>query len=256
MSNSRTSTTDLRARLRGEGGITIVEAIISAVILLIGLLAGFLALESASDAAKTSERQAVVAAVGQREIEKLSAMTWAQLAHCQSDLPQDQSDPDDPRHYVNQTNRFLIKSDYRNTSSGTLTGTNASGERFVTTSSADCIDSTEQVQSFTSGGVTGKSYRFITWRDDSCYPTLPGNLQNLINSSSLVGGLLATIQNRVLNGTTNLFCTSDEDSKRLTVAVTVDEAGEFGPHHPTWISTIQTNPNDGLLIDVYGNFNF
>lgn len=248
----RTWRTDAAARLRAEDGITIVEAMISAVILLIAMISGFLALESASEAAKTAERQAAAAAWGQREIEQMSAMDWAQLRMCGS-APTYQANQDDPRFFVSGAN-FKIMDDYRRPTGPTLAGIPNGVEEMYTGGTSNCVQ--PGPTPFTSGNVTGNVYRFITWRDDSCLPTLPDELQSLLNGASLVSGLLATVQNRVLNGTTNILCLSNQDSKRVTVAVTLDEAGGFGPHHPTWISTIQTNPNDGLLIDGYGPFDF
>lgn len=256
------SRADKRA-LRSEAGITIVEAVVAATILLIGLLAGFLALDSASSAGKTAERQAIAAAVAERQTERLLAMSWTELVHCKA--PQQSSDPDNPLYYVQpgSPTRFRVMQDYRSPSLGTLAGTPAGGEVLViqnpetTPCDASRTDAVfEGPIPFTSGTATGVYYRFVSWRDDTCVASLPDDLENLLDGlTNLVTGLLTELQNRVKTGV-NAFCLQPQDSKRLTVAVVLDEASDYGPHKPTWVSTIQTNAQDGLIIDSNGRFDF
>lgn len=258
----RTSRTDV-AGLGSEAGITIVEAVVAATILLIGLLAGFLALESASSAGKTAERQAIAAAVAERQIERLLAMSWTHLAHCAT--PQQSADSGDPLHQVQpgSPTRFAVLQDYRDPALGPLTGTPAEGEVLVVQDpeTAPCDASrTDAVFAgpipFVSGSTTGSYYRFVSWRDDTCVASLPDDLENLLDSlTNLVTGLLSELQDRVKTGV-NAFCIQPRDSKRLTVAVVVDAASDYGPHAPTWVSTIETNPDDGLIIDSHGRFDF
>lgn len=252
-----------RQRLRSEAGITIVEVIVAATVLLIGLLAGFLALDSASSAGKTAERQAIAAAVAERQIERLLAMSWSELAHCKT--PEPSADPDSPLHQV-QTGapaRFKVLQDYRTPSLGTLAETPAEGEELVLQDpqTAPCdADRTDAVFEgpipFSSGTAAGAYYRFVTWRDDTCVAGFPDALETLLDGiTGLVTGLLEEIQGRVNTGV-NAFCLQPRDSKRLTVAVVLGAAADYGPHKPTWVSTIQTNAQDGLIIDSDGRFDF
>lgn len=250
-------------RLASEAGITIVEAVVAATILLIGLLAGFLALDSATSAGKTAERQAIAAAVGEQQIERLLAMSWTELVHCRT--PQQSSDPSNPGYYVQPGSpaRFKVMRDYRDPSLGTLAGTPTDGEVLAiqnpetTPCDASRNDAVfEGPIPFAAGAVTGAYYRFVSWRDDTCVASLPDDLENLLDGlTNLVTGLLDELQSRVKTGV-NAFCLQPQDSKRLTVAVVLDEASDYGPRKPTWVSTIQINAQDGLIIDSNGRFDF
>jgi hypothetical protein len=262
--------TSSRPDLRGEEGITIVEAIIAASVLLIAMLGGFLAIESASSATKGAERQAIAAAVGEREIEELAGLPFAQIAHCNnSNVPAHNQDPgapagqvpENPGYYVMNTipRRFQVLSDYRKAGSPELPGTEG-GELLAITSSNCAVTSPQK--SFSSGGVTGTVWRFVTYREDSCPPnltSLTGPLNGLVSGAlNTASGLLAglTGANGAIPLGVNLFCGQPRDSKRITVAVVVDEASTLGPHKPTWLSTIVTNERDGLLLDETSRVNF
>lgn len=243
-----------------------MEATIASAILLIALLAGFLALESASNATKGAERQAIAASVGEREIESLLTKSWDQLANCpapshvEDPLAAQGKVPENPLHYVvdGTPQRLRVLSNYRVAGSSALTGTPAAGEELVVGPCvAGAID--PGPTSFNSGGVTGKVYRFVSWRGDACPPAVPARLKGILSGATgLVDGLLTRINDRLdrLGVNVNAFCSTGKDSKRLTVAVVVDSAGDLGPLKPTWISTIQPNPAGGLIVDTGGRFDF
>lgn len=266
---------ELRRLPAAESGITIVEAIIAASILIVVLLGGFLALESASSATKTAERQAVAASVGEREIERLLNLNWNQLVHCTGG-PVHVSDPvavqgglaENPLHYVvdGTPTRFRVLADYRRADSAPLAGTPAAGEEIVRPPSAGscpdgamAADDSQTAVSFSSGGVTGRIYRFVTWRQDSCPPQLVDELEGLVNAvTGLVSGILGLVNGLLTAIDTNLnpLCLGTaKDSKRITVAVVVDDA-RAGPHKPTWLSTVHTAPGAGLIIGGNGQFDF
>lgn len=268
--------TSSRPDLRGEEGITIVEAIIAASVLLIAMLGGFLAIESASSATKGAERQAIAAAVGEREIEELAGLPFARIAHCNnSNAPAHNQNPgapagqvpENPAYYVMNTipRRFQVLADYRKPGSPELPGTEG-GELLAMTSSNCVPNASDGIASpqkqFSSGGVTGTVWRFVTYREDSCPPNLPdltGPLNGLVSGAlNTASGLLAglTGANGAIPLGVNLFCSQPQDSKRITVAVVVDEASTLGPHKPTWLSTIVTNERDGLLLDETSRLNF
>jgi hypothetical protein len=89
-------------------------------------------------------------------------------------------------------------------------------ETFVLSSdsgqSQAAVDPTPQPFSVGVGGsaVTGKVYRYVTWRDESCQ-----------------------------SGT----CDGTQNTKRLTVAVTLDQTGTNPTLNPTWISEVLTDPS-------------
>ena len=266
---------DLRRLRHSESGITIVEAMIAAAILLVVLLGGFLALDSASSATKTAERQAIAASVGEREIERLLNLNWNQLVHCAG--PPHAADPiavqggvaENPLHYVVEgtPTRFKILDNYRVASGPVLAGTPANGEEIVRPSGscpngamAANASPDQTAVPFSSGGVTGSIYRFVTWRQDTCAPVVVDQLEGLINQvSGLISGILGLLNSitSAIDTQLNPFCLGTvKDSKRITVAVVVDGAGDFGPRKPTWLSTIHTNPSGGLIIGGNGTFSF
>ena len=241
--------------------MTIVEAIVAATILLVALLAAFLALDSASSAGKTAERQAIAAGVAEEQLERMLAMSWSELVHCST--PPTSSVARHPLSYVQtgSPTRFRVMQDYRRPELGVLGGTPSGGEQLVVSASSPC-DATRNDAvyagpiPFTSGPVSGSYYRFITWRDDTCLPNLPGDLENLLDGiTGLVSGLLTSIQSRIGTGV-NAFCLAPNDAKRVSVAVVLDDAGDYGPANPTWVSTVQTNGADGLIIDTNTRFTF
>lgn len=264
-----------RRLLAAEAGITIVEATIAAAILLVVLLGGFLALDSASSATKTAERQAIAASVGEREIERLLNLEWNQLVHCAG--PNHAADPvavqggvaENPLHYVQDgtPTRFQIRANYRVANSPALAGTPAAGEEIVRPTSSCPAGAMSANASpdqtwvpFSSGGVTGRVYRFVTWRQDSCPPQLVDQLEGLVSAvSGLISGVLSLVNGLLSSIDTSLnpWCLgTTKDSKRITVAVVVDKTSGMGPRKPTWLSTIHTSPSAGLIIGGNGTFNF
>lgn len=253
-----------RPDLRAEDGITIVEAMIAAAILLVVLLAGFLAMESSSNATKSAERQAIAAAAGERELDRLAGLPYAQIVHCtapahdpSAGAPAGQVPRNPAHHVVNGTpRRFNILADYRKPGSAALAGT--SGGEVLAVRSTNCALTAPDTP-FSSGGVTGTVWRYVTIRRDSCPPSLPSL------TAPLNGLLTGTLQilTSVLNSITasigagvNIFCSAPQDSKRITVAVVVDKASTLGPRNPMWMSTIVTSESAGLVLDESGQLDF
>ena len=115
------------------------------------------------------------------------------------------TNPTNPRYYVSGTN-LLIKTNYRDWTSGTVAGVAAGGEQMV--SGGDVAPGPD---TFSANGRSGKIYRFVSWRDENC----SGNR-----------------------------CPGTQDSKRVTVAVVLD-AARGGPSKPLWFSSIVNNPDAG-----------
>lgn len=259
------SQTSRTRSLRSEGGITIVETVVAATILLGGMMAGFLAMDASSSATKTAERQAQAASVAERAIEQMQAMDWDQLELCET--PAMNSDPgsttgavENPDYYVKTGNRFFISADYRDRNSAALGGSPASGEPLVIDDTNCAATATTAVYpgpvQFSSGGVTGEYWRFITWKDDTCDASLPGTLVGIVPwLFSVVDGLLNFLTGQ-LPDDVDAACATVQDSKRITVAVVVDEIGDYGPRKPIWFSALVPDINGGPILTAPGLYQF
>ena len=89
-------------------------------------------------------------------------------------------------------------------------------EPFVMSPSADqdaSVNPGPETFAVGSGGatITGKIYRYVTWRDETC---------------------------------ANSLCEGGQDTKRLTVAATVDPSPGAEPRAPVWLATLVTDPDD------------
>lgn len=256
MSRARDS---IRRALRGEEGFGLVEAMAATVVIAVGLIAVLGAFASTEKQTSVAQRQAQAAAIGQRELERLRDRPFDKLAltSIPTSAGGDGLDPGDPSpnnprnpsFYVNDSGspiRLRIKQEFRDQTSAALAGTPTAGEPFVTASPSGVAPTfTDSVDG---NGVT--VHRYVTWRDESCAATLPGNLASRI-TTNLSRFLLTTanqITGTLLGTKLNLFCADTEDAKRVTVAVVPDRIGNnAGPDRPVWMSTLVYDPDKGLI---------
>jgi len=156
---------------RSERGFTVVEAVIGAMIMVMGMLATFQILDSATRNAARAEGTQVALEVAQREVELLHALTYDQVALTAT--PPTSSNPSNPQSRVSGST-FAVN---RNGTSPATMVVNA-GALF---GGGTVVGGTVNPgpQSFTSGGVSGRIYRFVVWRDDpQCAPTLCAGSQD------------------------------------------------------------------------------
>jgi prepilin-type N-terminal cleavage/methylation domain-containing protein len=212
----------MRAGVRSQAGFSMVEVLV--VILLVGVaIVGILgAFDAATLTAIGAQRHEQAIAIGQREVERLRTLDYAtQLGMTSTpvhaDVPSTDTNPGNPNFYVT-TSGLSIKENYGIRTSATL-----ATEPFVTTS-ADAKLTSPQVDPgptpFDDQGTTGTIYRYVTFRDEHCS--------------------LADIQ-----GTPVLDpCPGNQDTKRVTVAVVLDAAGDrAGPSKPIWVSSVVSDRN-------------
>jgi Tfp pilus assembly protein PilV len=74
-------------RLRGESGMTMVELMVAAAICAVGIGATIGLMDNSRQAAVTSEKRDVMAHQGQRELERLMELPWANFAHPTGVIP-------------------------------------------------------------------------------------------------------------------------------------------------------------------------
>jgi hypothetical protein len=187
--------------LPSEQGLTLMEVVVTAAVLMVGMLSTFSAFTGAKNTTLAAQHREVAVHQAQREIEKLTTATYAELKLTAQ--PQSSSDPAAPGYRVSGTS-FRARPDLV--------------EQFVLPSDpgpAGSVSPGPEPFSVPAGNsvVSGKVYRYVTWRDEHCTPEA---------------------------------CTGSHNTKRVIVAVTIDGADQrAGPRRPVWMSWIVADPNAG-----------
>jgi prepilin-type N-terminal cleavage/methylation domain-containing protein len=199
----------LAVRLAGERGFTLIEMLIAAIIMLVGIVATIGAFGSSKHTTLVAQRSEVAIHQAQRELERMRALKYDAIGLNTTSAPAHASDPADPNYRVQAGGVLRIKP-----------GPPALDEELVLlgTEPGGKVDPGPESYTIGEGGgaVTGKIYRYVTWRDEKC-PT----------------GI----------------CDGTHNTKRLVVAITVDR-GNIGPRNPIWVSTIVANPNESVTGEV------
>jgi prepilin-type N-terminal cleavage/methylation domain-containing protein len=207
---------DSIARRAGtQDGFTLLEVLAALAVLSVGMLGLLASFNLAGTASYSAQRHEQAVAVAQAEIERLKALDYSDLALTAAPANQPAGNPAgdpapqnpvNPNFYVTGSG-FKVMNNYRDSGSGTVTGTPAAGEPFVVSASGAVNPGPED---FDNGQASGRIYRYVTWRDDAC---------------------------------TGLVCLGPQDGKRITVAVSMNVAGNGAPpSKPIYISSIVTDP--------------
>jgi prepilin-type N-terminal cleavage/methylation domain-containing protein len=156
-----------------QEGFTIVEVIVAIFIVSIGAMVTFGLLSSATRNAQRAKANQVAVEVAEQELERLRSEPDERLALIETPPPSTQ--PLNPNYRVRSGPEFALTreplGDYGKlvVNGGPLEGVGTSKEGGYITKGA--VDPSE---SFVSGDVKGKIYRYIVWRDDAaCGKTCP-----------------------------------------------------------------------------------
>jgi len=214
-------------KLRSEEGFSLVEVLIAALILTVGMVGSLGALDAATKSTFSAQRHEQSIALAQREMEKLTAVSFARLEldTAPAAIADASNNPEDPRAYVSGAN-FQILASYHDRAAGAPTGSPGSEPLVIDPDvdpAADGVSIPAMTQGVTVGGggaqQTATVYRFVTRRDESCDVLGPIDL-----------------------------CPAEQGSKRLTVAVRMNAVGNgAGSSKPVYVSSVVTDPDAAAL---------
>ena len=141
-------------RLRREGGMTIIELLVSATICAVGIAATIGLMDNSREASIKSERREAMTHQAERELERLMALPWLNLQH--SALPTATASPaGNPSTYISGTSYRYDRKD--SSATETLVFSPANGQVSATYSSWDDAQSR----------ITGRTYRYVTRVDSN-----------------------------------------------------------------------------------------
>jgi prepilin-type N-terminal cleavage/methylation domain-containing protein len=185
-------------RSLGERGFTLIEVLIAVFLLTVGIAATIGVFGASGRTTMGAQRNDVATQQAQAEIEKLSTLSYGQLAL--TSAPPASSDPSDPDSWVTGSS-FAVRS-------------GVSEQLVLVAGAGQTAMVNPGPQSFsvgTGGGVvTGKIYRFVSWHDERC---------------------------------PNSLCDGTQNTKRVTVAVTLDSMPTQAARAPLRISSLIADKN-------------
>jgi Tfp pilus assembly protein PilV len=202
----------LLAIARDERGFALAEMLVAIVILVAGTTATFSLFSSSKALSTAAQRHEVAIHVAQSELEKLHSTPYAQLGLSRPPVSSSLLETD-----VTKLGFFTTAATTDATSftvkSASPTG-GAVNEKLVLTDSAPSGTVDPGPSTFNVAGVTGKIYRYVTWRPENCGTDTAGRE----------------------------YCPGNRDTKRLLIEVKPDTSPRSGPQKPVWVATITFDP--------------
>ncbi len=226
-----------------QAGFTLVEVLVAAFLVVVGLVALLAAFDATGRTALAAQRHGQAVSYAQREIERLRTLDYdtqlgvtslpagaASTGNAAGDPTPD--NPVNPLYYVTGTS-LKVMANYSNRNSGLQAGISPNPEPLVGPADPKLTDPRVNPgpEPFVDGPTTGKVYRFVTYRKESC------------GGVSILGVSVANPCSVDALGQPD-----GKDSKRVTVAVVLDSlADKAGPSKPVWMSSVVTDPNAAPL---------
>jgi hypothetical protein len=180
-------------------------------VLAIGVIGTVSIFTSSKNASVVAQRHEVAIAQAQRAMESLRALSYPELGLTQAPAIANrlEENPNRLGYYTNasttDSSSFTIRS-----------GTPGTSERLVLQDSnaSGSVDPNPATFNVGGSGISGKIYRYVTWRPESC-----GN-----------------------DAWGRALCPGNRQTKRLIVAVTLDPNGRTALTRPVWIGTVAVDP--------------
>jgi prepilin-type N-terminal cleavage/methylation domain-containing protein len=188
----------MTARIRDEAGFTLIELLIAMALTAVGVAATLGVFGAAGRTTVISQNTEVGAQQAQAELDRLSKLRYGELAL--TSTPVASTDVKNPNYRVSGAN-FNVRSG--------LT------EPLVTTAGDGATAKVAPGPATFAVGqngstITGKVYRYVTWRDENCPATI---------------------------------CDGAQNTKRVIVAVSLDPVANTVQRNPLWFSTVIADPS-------------
>jgi prepilin-type N-terminal cleavage/methylation domain-containing protein len=185
-------------RLRDESGFSLVELLIAMALTAVGVAATLSVFGASGRTTVISQNTEVGAQQAQAELDRLSKLKYGELAL--TSAPSNSPNPKNPNYRVSGTN-FDVRTG--------LTEPLVTEAGEGATAKVDPGPSTFAVGQ-NGSTITGKIYRYVTWRDENC----PTNV-----------------------------CDGAQNTKRVIVAVSLDPIANSVQRAPMWFSTVIADPS-------------
>jgi len=200
--------------VRAEHGMTLIEVLVTSLVLVVGMMATLAIFSKSSKTAVTAERRVAMVSVAQREIERLRPLPYEQLGLSAAIAP-DAATVAPP-------------------------GSPAEGEAVVPGGVV-----APGPEPFAVEGMTGKVYRYVTWRAQDC-PLVNTRISTRVANE--LGVAQADVSARLGD-----MCPGTTDTKRITVVVVPDSTPETGgPFKPIRLASMFVDPSGGVADDPTG----
>jgi prepilin-type N-terminal cleavage/methylation domain-containing protein len=185
------------SRLRHESGFTLIEVLVAALVMSVGVAATMRVFGASGHTTLRAQAQQVAVQQAQGELERIATLPYPELALTASAASS--SDPQNPGFRVSGAS-FTVRAGFSEPlvmtpGPGATAGVEPGPEQFA-------VGTGEAT-------ITGKIYRYVSWRDEDCPLSL---------------------------------CEGGENTKRVTVATTIDATSTTNPRPPVWVSTIVADP--------------
>jgi prepilin-type N-terminal cleavage/methylation domain-containing protein len=206
---------EVRSRARAdERGFTLIEMLMAVVLLTFGVVATVGVFTSSKKISLVAQRQEVGVHQAQREIERLRSLPYDQIGLTVKPPITDrlESNPSKVGYYVDagttDASNFTVRSA---TAQPALTEHLALPDSDPPDGDSFAVDPTPTTFNVGGSGISGKVYRYVTWRDEPCG----------------------------VDGSAQQICPGYTNTKRLIVAVTIDNTGNrAGLTKPIWVSSV------------------
>jgi prepilin-type N-terminal cleavage/methylation domain-containing protein len=190
-----------RGAARSESGFSLIELLIAMSLTAVGIAATLSVFGASGRTTLVAQQGQVGAHQAQAELDRLSKqLSYGELA--MTTLPVNSTNPKNPNYRVSGGN-FQVRPDL----SEPLIPSSEAGEGDEAQVEPGPVDFRADAGGST---ITGKLYRYVTWRDENCPATI---------------------------------CDGTKNTKRVIVAVTVDPSATSAQRAPLWFSTVITDPS-------------
>jgi prepilin-type N-terminal cleavage/methylation domain-containing protein len=198
---------------QSQAGFSLVELLVAVLILMAGTLAAVNVFASSKALSFATQRHEVAIHMAQGELERLHGLPYTQVGLSRA--------PDSSARLESNSNNVGFYNGSTTTDSSSFTVKSAFGASPALSEHLVLLDSdpTGSVDpgpsAFSVGKVSGKVYRYITWRSEACGSDSAGRQ----------------------------YCPGTRNTKRLLVAVKMDAPDRHGPNKPVWVASIAIDPD-------------